>query len=121
MMQIATWKNPVTGNYTFRSAQNWRLPELYNGGITNGSTIARVGDNVGGREVISPLDKLTGIISNTMAQTMSMRGGGSGYGNAGAGGDIVLTVDGREFARIIKPFQNLEDKRVGNNIRTKLV
>lgn len=117
MMQLATWKNPVTGNYTFKSAQNWRLPELYNGGITDGSTIARVGDNVGGREVIAPLDRLQGMIANTMNQTMSMRGSGGGGYNTG--GDIVLTVDGREFARIIKPFQNLEDKRVGNNIRTK--
>lgn len=98
------------------------IPKLYNGGITNGKTIAQVGDNVGGREVISPLDKLTGIISNTMAQTLSMRGGSSSMGaTAGRGGDIVLAIDGREFARVVKPFQNLEDRRVGTNIRTKPV
>lgn len=38
------------------------VKHLANGGITNGETLAVVGDNPGGREVISPLSDLIGII-----------------------------------------------------------
>ena len=47
-----------------------RLPRLAQGGITNGPTLAMVGDNVGGREVISPLDKLQGIVTNSVIQAL---------------------------------------------------
>ncbi len=90
-----------------------KLPALYNGGITNGKMVATIGDNVGGREVVSPLDTLNSIIANTMLQTLKFNGGGAG---TGSGGDIVLNIDGRTFARIIQPYQNYETNRMGKNI-----
>ena len=39
-----------------------RIPKLAEGGITNGPMLAMVGDNPGGREVVSPLDDLLGMI-----------------------------------------------------------
>ncbi len=38
------------------------IPRLAKGGITNGPMMAVIGDNPGGREVVSPLDDLLGMI-----------------------------------------------------------
>ncbi|HOA80072.1 MAG TPA: hypothetical protein PKK61_03280, partial [Defluviitaleaceae bacterium] len=38
------------------------IPHLAKGGITNGPMMAVIGDNPGGREVVSPLDDLLGMI-----------------------------------------------------------
>jgi hypothetical protein len=89
------------------------IPKLAKGGITNGPMLAMIGDNRGGREVVSPLDKLTGLVSSAVVQAMAM----SNMNNGGGGGDIVLNIDGRTFARAIKPYQNLEQNRVGSNVR----
>lgn len=91
----------------------YRIPKLARGGITNGKALAMVGDNVGGREVIAPLDGLKSMIANTMLQTQAFAGGGSKQ----QGGDIVLQVDGRTFARMVKPYIDNEGKRVGTNVR----
>ncbi len=44
------------------------IPKLANGGITNGPMTALIGDNPGGREVVSPLDDLLGMIKESMAE-----------------------------------------------------
>jgi hypothetical protein len=41
--------------------------------------------------------------------------GGNGGNNVG--GDIVLNIDGRTFARIINPHLQKELKRIGTNVR----
>lgn len=92
------------------------IPHLARGGITSGPTLALIGDNAGGQEVVAPLDRLQGMMANTVAQTiatvMSMQ---NKKGNAQ--GDVVLKLDGRQFARIIKPYMDKEQVRVGTNLR----
>ena len=85
--------------------------KLAKGGITNGPTLAMVGDNPGGREVVSPLDKLQGFVTNAVIEAMNLNGGGTG------GSDIVLNIDGRQFARIVKPFIDKENHRIGTNVK----
>ena len=53
---------------------------LAEGGITNGPTLAMIGDNPGGREVVSPLDDLMAMIQTAVNEA----------GNSG--GDLYLTV-----------------------------
>ncbi len=55
------------------------VPALATGGITDGPTLAMVGDNPGGREVVSPLDDLVGMIQQAVQ-------------NAGGNGDLNLTI-----------------------------
>lgn len=94
-----------------------RIPRLARGGITNGPTLAMVGDNAGGREVISPLDRLQGMLTNSVIQAMQLGGGG----NNQATGDIILNIDGRSFARIVKPFLDREQDRIGSDVRIRTI
>lgn len=98
-----------------------RIHHLANGGITNGPMMAVVGDNIGGQEVVTPLDRLQSMMASTVSQTintvMSMQ---RGTGN-NVSGDIVLNIDGRTFARIVKPWLDMENKRVGTNIRLQSI
>jgi hypothetical protein len=43
------------------------------------------------------------------------------FSKSGTGGDIVLNVDGRTLARIMKPYMDQENKRVGSNIRLQSI
>jgi hypothetical protein len=94
-----------------------RLPHLARGGITNGPMMAVVGDNIGGREVISPLDRLQDILMGTVVNALNAGGGGVGTQT----GDIILNIDGRAFARIVKPFLDKEQNRVGNDVRIRTI
>jgi hypothetical protein len=94
-----------------------RIPQFAQGGITGGPMLAMVGDNPGGREVIAPLDRLQGMLTNSVIQAMQM---GNTGGNQGSG-DIVLNIDGRSFARIVKPFLDREQNRVGNDVRIRSI
>jgi hypothetical protein len=93
------------------------IPYLAKGGITSGPTLAMVGDNRGGREVISPLDRLQGMLTTSVVQAMSIGGGTAGR----TSGDIILNIDGRAFARIVKPFLDREIHRAGNDIRIRTI
>ena len=77
------------------------ITPLAKGGITNGPMIALVGDNPGGREVVSPLDDLTDIVASAVGtavlQAMQVSGGG------GQDRPIILKIDGREIARATIP------------------
>jgi hypothetical protein len=95
---------------------NLRIPKLAQGGITSGPTLAMVGDNIGGREVISPLDRLQSMLTNSVLTAMSVGGGGNQNS-----GDLILNIDGRAFARIVKPFLDREQNRVGNDIRIRTI
>jgi phage-related protein len=92
------------------------IPYLAEGGITSGPTLAMVGDNRGGREVISPLDRLQSMLTSSVMQAMTL-GGGAGR----MSGDIILNIDGRAFARVVKPFLEREVNRVGNDIRIRTI
>lgn len=84
-----------------------RIPALAQGGIVTSATLAMIGE---GRqdEAVAPLDKLQGFITNAV---MNAGGGGSG--------DVILNIDGRTFARLIRPHLERENERVGKNVRLK--
>ncbi len=90
------------------------IPQLAQGGIAMGPTLALVGEGRG-PEAIAPLDKLQGFITTAVAQTIQQMGGGS------ARGDIILNIDGRRFARIVQPYLNNESKRIGTNVRLNTI
>jgi phage-related protein len=89
-----------------------RIPRLAQGGIATGATLAMVGEG-SQDEAIAPLDKLQGFITNAVLTAMRAQGTGGG----GTGGDIVLNIDGRQFARIVKPHLDKEVQRIGSNVR----
>jgi hypothetical protein len=89
------------------------IPALAKGGITNGPMMAMIGDNPGGREVVSPLDDLQSMIGTAVMSAMKFNQGG-GNNN---GGDMIFNLDGRQFARIVKPHLDKESKRIGTNVR----
>lgn len=67
---VPGWLSSITGMKTFGfnlgEVREVNLPRLAKGGITNGEMTAVIGDNPGGREVVSPLDDLKNIISGTI-------------------------------------------------------
>ena len=42
-------------------------------------------------------------------------------GNQGNTGDVVLNIDGRSFARLVKPFLDKEQNRVGSDVRIRTI
>ena len=64
------------------------ITPLAKGGITNGPMIALVGDNPGGREVVSPLDDLTDIVASAVGTAVLQAYAGGGGGSA----NLNLTV-----------------------------
>lgn len=84
------------------------IPHLAKGGIATGPTLALIGEG-SQDEAVAPLDKLHGMIANSVLA--AMKAGGSN------GGDINLYIDGRQFARLVKPHLERENKRVGANVR----
>jgi hypothetical protein len=82
-----------------------------NGGIIGNDSIVRVGEG-GRQEAIVPLGgKAMQPFANAIASSM---GGGAG----GGGQDIVLQIDGVEFARITAQYNIQESKRIGGNMMT---
>lgn len=101
----------VGGNYPFKGIVRYALPPLAKGGITAGPMAAWIGDNASGHEVVAPLERLQPMLVQAVQTAMAFNK------TSGVGGDIVLNLDGRTFARIIKPHIETENKRVGTNIR----
>jgi hypothetical protein len=89
------------------------IPHLAKGGITNGPMMAVIGDNPGGREVVSPLDDLQDIIASAVgtavSQAMQMGGGSNS-------GPVNLIIDGTTIARAIGPYLNKENNRIGGSM-----
>ena len=90
-----------------------RIPKLAQGGITNGPTLAMIGDNPGGREVVSPLDDLTDMIASAVGSAMMAAMQFSGAGNENGDRDIVLYLDSREVARASLKSLNKEATILG--------
>lgn len=87
------------------------VPAFASGAITKGPMLALVGDNPGGEEVISPLDDLVDIVQSAVS-TAVVAANQMGQGGQ-QGGDIVIQVDGTTLARIVKPYLDDEDRRIG--------
>jgi len=71
------------------------IPALAKGGITDGPMMALIGDNPGGKEVVSPLDDLMGMIQTAVSE------------NGGNSGDIYLTVKVGEDTLAEKVINNI--------------
>jgi hypothetical protein len=96
----------------FEGASIPKIPRLAQGGITSRPTLAVVGDNPGGQEAITPLDRLQGFVTNAVMTAMNANNNNK---------DIVFNIDGRTFARIIKPHLDQETARIGVNLRTSTI
>lgn len=92
------------------------IPALKNGGITNGKMLAQIGDNVGGREVVSPLDDLVDIVTSAVGTAVMAANQFNGGG--GKQPDIVIQVEGTTLARVIAPYSAKEGTRVGGTMIT---
>lgn len=88
------------------------IPKLAKGGITNGPTLAMVGDNPGGKEVISPLDKLQDMIASAVGTAVMSAMQFNSSSNKQ--GDIIIQLDGTTLARILNPYSEKESARIGN-------
>jgi SLT domain-containing protein len=88
------------------------IPALAKGGIVSSPTLAMIGEGKES-EAVAPLSKLQGMIGTAVMSAMQFNQGG---GN-NTGGDIIFNIDGRQFARIVKPHLDKESKRIGTNVK----
>lgn len=84
---------------------NISIPRLAHGGITTGSTLANIGE--AGREAVLPLENNTGWMDD-LADKLAAR-----MPNYSTPTQIVMTLDGKEFARGELPYFNAESARIG--------
>jgi tape measure domain-containing protein len=59
-------------------------------------------------------DVISGAVANAMIQVM-------GTNQSSSNGDLIFNIDGRTFARAVKPHLDRENKRVGTNIRLQSI
>ena len=87
------------------------IPKLAKGGITNGPMHAIVGDNPGGKEVISPLSDLQDMIASAVGSAMmaAMQFNTSNNDQS----DIFIQMDGTTLARVSRKYVENENGRVG--------
>lgn len=94
-----------------------KIPKLAAGGITNGPTLAMIGDNPGGREVVSPLDDLMNIIASAVGNAVLSAMQVSHLNNQGSGiaenKEIIIQLDGTKLARVLVPKIDSETQRMG--------
>ncbi len=90
------------------------IPALAKGGITDGPMLALIGDNPGGKEVVSPLDTLQDMlvsaVGTALLQTESF--------NSSNREPIITQVflEGREIARAMyDPLEEEKGRRGGDN------
>lgn len=83
------------GGYTMSTPN---IPMLAKGGITNGPMLSVVGDNPGGREVVSPLDDMFRMLDKAYAH------GANGGGAQAARGPVrtILRVGERDFVAYLE-------------------
>jgi phage-related protein len=108
------------GGYTISVPKIQNIPkiELRRGGIV--STTTDMGNYVAGEagtEMIVPLentsfvDAVASALGTAVMTAMQMGGQGANSN----GGDVVINIDGTTFARIVKPYLDREQQRVGSN------
>jgi tape measure domain-containing protein len=115
MMSGGKYKGYAIG--TGYSSEGWAMvgengPELMN--LPRGSQIKSnsITNNLLGNGLA---DVISGAVANAMLQVMQSNN------NSNVNGDIVLNMDGRTFARIVKPWLDKENKRVGANVRLQSI
>lgn len=90
--------NAVGGAFGIRLEYipNVRLPRLAEGGVTNGPTLALIGDNPGGREVVEPLRSYEARLDRAYR---------AGQQQSGRSGDVVVVFEGD--AAMFRDFVNV--------------
>lgn len=88
-----------------------QIPKLAKGGITNGPTMALIGDNPGGREVVSPLDDLVDMIQTAVNNAVATNNSASDT-NA----TIVLKIGETELGRTTIKAINKYQRQVGETL-----
>ena len=105
---------PVMGGKTFgfdiKELSEVKIPRLANGGITTGSTLANIGE--AGREAVLPLENNTGWMDD-LADKLVAR-----MPSYSTPTQIIMELDGREFARGELPYFNAESSRIGLTLVT---
>lgn len=100
---------PAMGGKTFgfdiKELSEISIPRLANGGVTTGSVLANIGE--AGREAVLPLENNTGWMDD-LADKLAAR-----MPSYGAPAQIIMELDGREFARGELPYFNAESSRIG--------
>lgn len=84
------------------------IPALAKGGITNGPTLALIGDNPGGREVVSPLDDLLGMIEVTVNKAIR-----NNTTTTDRPLEVDLIIDGNKLGRVVINSINSLQKQEG--------
>jgi len=95
------------------------IPKLAKGGITNGPMLATIGDNPGGREVVSPLDDLVGIIKSALTEALLNTNTNSNSNNNYSGPDtLILKVGETELGRVAIKSINTVQRQTGIRLIT---
>lgn len=116
-IDIPDWVPGVGGNSYGVSIP--RIPKLARGGIVDSPTIAMIGE--AGKEAVIPLENtsfvntLAGALGSAVMAAMQMSGNSS---TPTGGGDIVVQIDGTTLARIMNPYLEQEQGRIGGAILT---
>ncbi|NEY99239.1 phage tail protein [Heyndrickxia shackletonii] len=114
-IDIPKWV-PKYGGQTF-GVNISKIPHLAKGGITNGPMMAVIGDNPGGKEVVSPLGELKDMIASSVG-TAFMSAMQFSNNNSNNKGDVIIQLDGKTLARVLNPYLLKEENRIGNSIIT---
>jgi len=91
------------------------INKLANGGITTGPTLAMIGDNPGGKELVMPLDGTALDDFAGKLGTALLAAGQFGSGKSSGGGhEVVVKIDSTALARILIPAMAKENQRQGS-------
>jgi phage-related protein len=88
------------------------IPKLAEGGITNGPMLAMVGDNPGGRELVSPLDDLKQILVDALTTAMGTQNSSDGDRT------VIIKVGETEFGRVAIKSINKVQRQAGTTLIT---
>lgn len=91
-----------------------KIPHLAKGGITNGPMMAMIGDNPGGKEVVSPLGDLMDMMQSAVSTAVLTA---MNFNNSGDK-ELVIQIDGKTIARALSPFTSSESSRIGGSMIT---
>ncbi|MDD9266049.1 hypothetical protein ACFPES_03285 [Paenibacillus sp. GCM10023248] len=109
----------VLGGGSIGMPQIPKIPRLARGGIVDSPTIAQIGE--AGSEMVVPLentsfvDKLAGALGNAVLTAMQFSNGGNSNNKSG---DVNLIIDGVSLARVVGPYLNKENSRIGGSMIT---
>lgn len=104
---VPDWVPLIGGQHFGFNLTPISIPRLAQGAVlpANKPFLSVVGDQTNGTNVEAPLDTIKQALIEALLE--------SGALSRGSDGDIIFEIDGTEFARIIKPFTDRENNRVG--------